>query len=264
MDAADQARQAVRGTDAESLTTALTELDGLQSLRQRVLRRTATVTEVHRTYHDAVLKLVNVMRLNDQPGADATGLRQMGSLDALMRTNEEANQVGAALVIAAVDTVAARNLASAAAPLEQVYLEHFRQEGDQQHVELLTLGADGPSSKRAAALVVGLTRAGGEVVEIPIEAGLSVAQSGISIRRGVQDRIARDIATGASRRAVTAEVAAVTVAIFAAGLLMMVVLARRRGQPIRGPTAAPSDPGRDRGGGPRLPRDGPRDRPRVR
>jgi signal transduction histidine kinase len=243
VDAADQARRAVTGTTTESLTTALTELDSLQGLRARVIRRTITVTEVYGTYHDAVLKLVNVMRLNDQPGADATGLRQMGSLDALMRTNEEANQVGAALVIAAVDTAAARSLASAAAPLEQVYLEHFRQEGDQQHVELLTLGADGPSAKRTAALVAGLTRASGEVAEIPIEAGLSVAQSGINIRRGLQDRIARDIATGASRRAVTAEIVAVTVATFAAGLLMMVVwlgvaVSRSVARPLRRVTLA--------------------------
>jgi len=215
-----QARAALRQSVPPELIAALTGLATLDALRQSVLRHAVSVTEVHRAYHDAVLSLVNALRLADQPKADAVGLRQMASLDALLRTNEEANQIGAALVVAAVDPASGATIVSGALPLEQVHLERFRQLGEAQHVALFALGADGPSGKRAAALTTTLAAA---ALPVAVEDGLSVAQAGIAIRRGLQERIVSDIAARASGRATEAKAAAGAVGGFAAGLLVVVI-----------------------------------------
>jgi len=217
-----EARATLRQSVPPEVIAALTGLATLDALRQSVLRRAVSATDVHRAYHDAVLSLLNALRLADQPKADAVGLRQMASLDALLRTNEEANQIGAALVVAAVDPASGATIVSGVLPLEEVHLERFRQLGEAQHVALFALGADGPSGMRAAAITATLTAATLPVT-VAVEEALSVAQAGIAIRRGLQQRIVSDIASRASGRAAEAKAAAGAIGGFAAGLLVVVI-----------------------------------------
>ena len=243
VDAATQARANVAGPDAADLSAALGAVRDLDGVRQRVLLRATTMGEVYRAYHGVVLSLLNTLRLADQRGADAVGLRQMSSLDSLLRLSEEGNQVGAALVVASVDPEGAKSFVTASTPLEQVYAERFRQEGDPRHVALVELSAKVPSAQRAAALAAAITSAGPTQNLVTIDVSLPVAQIGVDIRRALQDRVAGDIATEATRRSVEANTAAAVVAGLALALLISVIwlgiaVSRSVARPLRRITLA--------------------------
>ncbi len=243
VDAATHARSSVAGPDAASLSAALGAVRDLDGVRQRVLLRATTMGEVYRAYHDVVLTLLNTLRLADQRGADAIGLRQMSSLDSLLRLSEEGNQVGAALVVASVDPEAAKTFVTASAPLEQVYAERFRQEADPRHVALVELSAKVPSAQRAAVLAAAVTSASSAQNLVSIDVSLPVAQIGVDIRRALQDRVASDIATEAIRRSTEANTAAAVVAGLALALLISVIwlgiaVSRSVARPLRRITLA--------------------------
>jgi signal transduction histidine kinase len=239
--AAGRARASLRGPASAALSKALLDLGDLASLRQSTLARRSSVTEVYNTYHGAVVNLINALRLGDQPGADAVGARQMNALDALLRTNEEANRIGAALVVAAVDPVAASTFASSAGQLREVHLENFRQLGDPAHIAFIAREAEGPSAASSNALLSGLTS--GQPKPIAVGQSLSVAQTGIVVGRVVQDSIAREVASGANSRAAGARAAAATVAAFGAALIVLVIwlgmaVSRSVARPLRRVTLA--------------------------
>jgi signal transduction histidine kinase len=226
-----------------ALLQALTRLVNLDDVRQAVLDRHATMTATQDAYHRAVVSLLDALRLPDQPLADAAGLRQMASLDAMLRAGEIANQVDAALVMGAVDPVAAGNLVAVSGPLEQVHLDRFRQQGDPAHVALLDLTAQGPSANRVREVAAAMTRPDGSSAPVSLDIGLAAAQAGIAIRTGVTDHVVNDIATRASGRATSATTSAALVGGSVLGLIVLVVwlgtvVSRSVSRPLRRVTAA--------------------------
>ena len=241
MDSIARARSAVSGPAAPALSAVLAAFDRLSALRQAVLDRRSSASEVYRAYATAVADLINALRLGEQPGADAIGVRQMSSLDALLRANEQTDQLGAALMVAAVDPADARAFAMTAVPLRQAYLDNFRQLGSPDHVDLLGRVGRGPATTDLNVMVAALTA--GDPAARTVEASLAAAQSAIVVTRAAQDRIVRDIAAAADRRAGLAATAAYVVALIAAVLLLLVVwlgvaVSRSVGRPLRRVTLA--------------------------
>ncbi len=243
VDAAAQARASVVGAGAGRLRESLDRVPSLDALRQQVLARATSASDVYRAYHDVVVALLDSLRLADQPGADAVGLRQMSSFDALLRLNEEANQIGAALVVAATDPDAAKAFIIASRPLEQIFVGRFQQEETpatltsshwsrrypRLNARIRSPRPSPPPARRRS--------------RISIDDGLSTAQTGVDIRRGLQNRIADDIATDATRRAAEARNAATLVAGLAFTLLISVIwlgvsVSRSVARPLRRITLA--------------------------
>jgi Tfp pilus assembly protein PilN len=186
IDNSARARDALSGPASARLREALTKLDRLTVVRQSVVDHRARMADVYRAYHGAAIDLIDALRLRDLLSTDAPGLHQMGSLDTLFRSNEEGNQVGAALIIAATDPATAAAFASSARVLELVQLKSFRQQGDPLHVALLDQAGDRFTSARGEAIVDALTRPNPFPRSITIDESLSLAQSGVAIRRVAQ------------------------------------------------------------------------------
>ncbi len=222
------------------LKSAVGGLRALTNVRRSVLRRTVAPASVLDTYHDTVIRFIDALRLTQQDKADATGIRQMNILDALLRTNEETGRVGAGLVFASTDPVGATNMVKEAELLRASVASRFRQQADAEENTLLNLVLQGPTGRRVSTLAKELTEKG---TRPSLTESLSAAQTIITLTRMQQERIARDIAIRADERASTARVTA-GVIIGVAGLLVGIVIllsmavSRSVSRPLRRLTAA--------------------------
>jgi signal transduction histidine kinase len=202
----------------DDLRRRIGELDSLGALRRSVLARSTTVGRVYDSYHERIDQLIAALRLTQQPRADATGLRQMAALEALLRTNEETSRIGAGLVMSAVDGRHAARLVTEAQTLRAIEASRFREQASADQAALLDLVDQGPSAERMRSFIEWVTSGGGAA--LPLADLLSAAQTSITLARALQERIARDIAVRAEQRAVNARLATVILV----GLTVLLVL----------------------------------------
>jgi signal transduction histidine kinase len=222
------------GTRA-ALTDAGGALATLEDLRPRILARTAEVADVYGVYRDAIGALIDALRLVDRPGVDAAGLARLAALDALIRANEEASSVGAALVAMVADESVAPRLATALASLDQ-HAKRFRQLGERAQVELVDLVEHGQAGVRLRRLADNPETSNVAPGPARATAALTVAVSYTDLRLIAQDRVIRDIASAARHRAVAAQTAALGVAAGEILLVLLVVgLSAVVGRSIAGP-----------------------------
>jgi signal transduction histidine kinase len=196
-------------------------LAALDDVRRRVLDRGADVSDVYGAYRTAIGALIDALRLSGRPGVDVAGLGRLTALDALMRANEEASSVGAALVAMVADQRVAPQLATAVAGLDQQD-QRFRRLGERQQVELIDLVEHGLAGVRLRRLADNPDTSDVPPGPARAAAALTVAVSYTDLRLIAQDRVIRDIATGARDRAGSAQAAAVGVGV--GGLLLFVLV----------------------------------------
>ncbi|MDT5027830.1 MAG: hypothetical protein QOE61_4256, partial [Micromonosporaceae bacterium] len=224
-----------------SLAKALTGLDSLDEIRAGVLNRTTAANAVTRSYDDVVTTLIDGLRLADSAAVDANRLRELMSLDSLLRGNAEADRIGAAVVMAAGDPVAAGQLAASAGIRAQSQTELFRRQADAGYAALVNIGVDGPSARLVRQLASPLT--GTRPTPIPVDIGLSAASAATAVLAAIQNDIAGDIAARARDQANAAVVTALTVAGFGTCLLVVVIwlgtaVSRSIARPLRRVTLA--------------------------
>jgi len=179
-------------------------IDALTSVRTRVLGRSISSTDVYTAYRSANNALLDALTLTNPPGADAQGFRQLGALEALMRANEEASGAGAVLVAVAGDPTVTRSLLTDALIAQQLHTTRFRGLVTKAQADLITTVEEGKAGQRLAILIQEVGRvddAGSDPPEVKVSDALTAAVSYTGLRRLAQDRIAREIATGASDRA---------------------------------------------------------------
>jgi signal transduction histidine kinase len=217
----DVARLRASASTGTELRTAAPALGALDDLRQRILAGSVDVIEVYRVYRSAVHALIEALRLGDRPGVDALGLTRLAALDALMRANEEASSVGAALVASVTDQSIAPQLGTALAGLDQQG-ERFRHLGARPQVELVDLVEHGQAGVRLRRLAADLDTSNAPPGPERATAALTVAVTYTDLRRIVQDRVVGDIATAAQSQAGSAQAAAVGVSL--GGLLLFVIV----------------------------------------
>jgi signal transduction histidine kinase len=233
----DAARlSAAAGTRGE-LDAASGPLSALEDVRRRTLDHTAHVADVYAVYRAAIGGLLDALRLGDRPGVDVAGLGRLAALDALMRANEEASSVGAALVAMVADPTVAPQLANAVAALDQQD-QRFHRLGDPAQVALIDLVEHGQAGVRLRHLADNP-----EAADVPpgparAAAALTVAVSYTDLRVIAQDRVIRDIAGAAQGRAADAQAVAVGVGV--GGLLLFIlvvalstIVSRSISQPLR-------------------------------
>ncbi|GGM37644.1 nitrate- and nitrite sensing domain-containing protein [Dactylosporangium sucinum] len=179
---------------------ALDRVGELDQQRQQVLSGTASTVTVYHAYRDAIQALLDALHLAARDGVDAVGLRQLFTLDALLRTNHVASDVAAGLVIAAADRGTGAPLLAAALTAERQQRDRFRQLATGQQSALLDIVEQGPSGQRVAGITARLSSTGIADVAEDVPTALGVANAYGRLRQIVEDRIASDIASAADVR----------------------------------------------------------------
>jgi len=227
----------------ETMRRALPALDALDAIRDGVVLRAVRPRVAYDAFREANAALLEALRLNNPPGADGSGLAQLGALDALMRSNEEASSVGAILVAGATDIDLSRTVLTDAVTADQQHLRRFRELVTPRQAALVDTVENGQAGQRIRQLVLQSGQPRVLTADGTVSEALTAAVSYTALRRLAQDRIAREIATAAQRRASAAATTAVAVtagaiALFAVVLTLGFLVSRSISRPVRRLTRA--------------------------
>jgi signal transduction histidine kinase len=239
----DAARLRVDPRTSVVMAAAARPLDSLAAARELILLRAISVEAAYGFYRSANTALLDALDLNDPPGADAQGVAQLAALDALMRSTEEASGAGAVLVAVAGGLSIRPSLITEAITAERQHILRFQELVRPDQASLVETVERGQAGERFAEMVTTVLGAGVGSTPVEVSEALTVAVSYTGLRRLAQDRIAREITTGAQRRADAAEVTALAVAAGAAVVLIVVIalgvtVSRSISQPLRRLTRA--------------------------
>jgi signal transduction histidine kinase len=217
---ADHAQEVAESGTAK-VRRAVGELGTLDAVRRQVVGGTAAPAQVQDAYHARIVGLIDALELTRQPRADITGLRQMSALDALLRTNEEANRIGAALIVAATDKHGAATLAIEARSLRRIDVDRFRQQAEAPAVAMLDAVEKGSNARRLDELSgeVG----GGDGLRAPLTEIVAAARSAATQAGALQERVVHATVVRAQARAAGARLAAVMLIGLAVALLVSVI-----------------------------------------
>lgn len=227
------------------------ELDALAAVREQVLARTIDAKSAYDAYRQANRALLDALPLANYPGADAEGVARLAALEELIRSNEEASSAGSLLVAAAGRLIEDTAAITAARLAERQHTEQFAQLVSPDQAALVESVEHGQAGQRFAAMVDAIASganapgvtASGTTPTLRVSAVLTAALSYTGLRRFAQDRIAREIADEAQRRAraavatATGVVAGATGA-FAVVLALSVTVSRSIAVPLRRLTEA--------------------------
>jgi signal transduction histidine kinase len=218
----EAARLTAAGGTASVMRAAAPALAALSGIRDRVISREADLGDVYSAYRNADAALLDALRLTNPPGVDATGLRQLGALDGLMRADEEATSGGALLVALASGRSLGSAALSDALSAQQQDSRRFRLLASAAQITLLDLVEQGKTGQQINALATAASASQAGASPAAVGDVLTVALSYTQLRRVAQDRIAREISTAGSSRAAGAE--AIAVGVGAAGFLLLLVV----------------------------------------
>jgi signal transduction histidine kinase len=227
---ADDAAQ-VRG--AGGVGAALTRLAALDPVRTGVLRHAVEPAAVYAEYQAVIEALLDGTGLLGRSDVDAVGLRQLEAIDALLRANEQASSVGAALVVAAAQPVPGAPLLSSAQTGLRLETLRFHALATPGQVAQVDGVEKGPASRRIAGLAGQPSPSGPPT---PVAVALSAAQSYAALRQFVEDSIAVNAARDADQRAAHSQVLAGSAGAVAVLVLVLVVILGTR---VSGSIAAP-------------------------
>jgi anti-sigma regulatory factor (Ser/Thr protein kinase)/HAMP domain-containing protein len=205
----------------------------LSSTRKRVLHRQADGAEVYEAFRSVIARLTNALRRYSTAYGASKGADHVAAFRALAAANEEADGVGAALMVAVAgpgrtgraDVV---GLIAAARALEQVHVEEFRQLAPPTQIRLFDLVREGA----AASTIRGLEPLARPGAELPKSVAarsrlvtqlLGAVQAQSTARLLVQDKVARDLEAELTRTARQAQIAAALIGALALGTVTFVV-----------------------------------------
>ncbi len=210
------------GPRSAELDRALAGLASLASVRQAVLDRRTGPEPAYEAYRDAARSLLDALRLTVPARIDARSRSQLDALDALLRANEEATSIGAAVMTAIADRRSGAPLVLEARAAQRLHSQRFRLLAGPAQVELLDAVEQGGAGRRIEALTV-LFRTDAARAKVPVADAMTAAGSYVELLRILQDRIARDVASRAESRADAARATAFGVVVTALLLLALVV-----------------------------------------
>lgn len=201
--------------------TAANALSALSDTRRQVVRRAIAPAAVYTAYRSTVRSLLDALALPHRVGVDVASLRQLAALDALIRTDEEASSVGAAMLAAAANPARIPLLTAALAAYDQ-YAQRFQGLADAREVRLVDLVENGKVGSRLRQLAASVSPSNRSTGRVLVADALAAAMSYTGLRRAVEERVARGIAVSAERRATAGRTAAIGVA--AGGVLLLVLV----------------------------------------
>ncbi|MGH3877452.1 MAG: nitrate- and nitrite sensing domain-containing protein [Actinophytocola sp.] len=210
------------GTDASAeLAQALEGLDSLDSLRQSVLNRAATQESLARTYLATNNGLIDALRLVPQQGSDAEGTRQLTSLEALLRANEQNTLAGMALIISAFDREAGLPILDDARSEGQISTIRFVQQADIEQAGLVVDVEQGNESRAVEALVEDAPGPRGIRDFAFAASAYNAVNAQSKLREVVQDQVTAQITDAAGARA---DNAAALAWLIGGGVLLLIAL----------------------------------------
>ncbi len=219
---ADLAGLRTRPETATVVRRADRSLSNLAAVRSLFLTRSITAETAYQAYRRAIADLIDQLRLTNPQDADVDGVRELHSLDALTRANEEAASLGATLVAAAGDLHFPVGLVNAAATAEDQFTDELVELAQPEQGQLLAQITSGQAADRITQLVATVNRTDRSADDLTVADALSAAVSYTTLRQVAQDRITRDVATSANQRSTAALRLAVAVGVAGVVLLLAV------------------------------------------
>ncbi len=215
------AHDATQVPGAGRLGQALAQLAGLDPVRTAVLGRAVDPAAVYANYQAVIEALLDGTGLLGRGDVDAAGLRQLEAIDALLRANEQASSVGAALVVAAAQPAPGGPLLNSAQTSLLLETLRFRALATPDQVAQVEQVDKGAAGQRIADLAMQLSPSGPATsVAVAVEA----AQSYAALRQFVEDSIAANAARNADRRAADSQLLAGSAGTAAVLVLTLVVI----------------------------------------
>jgi signal transduction histidine kinase len=196
---------------------ALGTLSGLATVRQQVLDATITPIVLFDTYQGAIQSLLDTLRLADQPTTTATGLRATLALYALLRADEQARSLGAAMLVAATAPQPGTPLIAGSEVAQQQQIAVFHQLATASQRAAFDAIADGASAQHLNVLAA----TGAQATPVTV---FAAASADLTARQLVEDRILDSSGEVASAEVRTAQVTAAAIGATAAVLLILVVV----------------------------------------
>ena len=223
---------------APIIRNARAALDGLTPIRLGVINRSIAAKTAYDAFRAVMVALIDGLNLGNDLTPDADSLRELVALDALMRANEEASSVGAILIAGSVDPALNASLLTEAAAADAQLLGRFSHLARPELASLVDTMEVGQAGQRIHHLVVDVTGGHPPAQGQEMSEALGAALTYTGLRRLAQDRIARDVADGAEKRATDAEVTAAEVVIgiiilFVGVVVLGVTVTRSISRPLR-------------------------------
>ncbi len=225
------------------LGEALTTLDGLSALRERVLGRVVPASEAYQRFGESVQALLGALDLGGRANVDPAGARDVDSLDALLRANEASSQVGAALLVCIADKQTGSALLGDANAARQLYGQRYTSLAPEEQARLLETVAAGSSNQGVEALTTAVRQPDIPDVNSLAAAVVSASQALSGPQQLVQNTVVQDVRDAASGRAAGATIAALAstvlaVLLFAVVFGLILAVGRSIAQPLRRLTRA--------------------------
>ncbi|MBN1172525.1 MAG: sensor histidine kinase [Micromonosporaceae bacterium] len=239
-DRAERVLAELRSPEDNELMSSIQDIRRLDVVRQMALNRQGSPVEVDKVYHQLVMGMISALGLTKYARADAAGLTQLRTLEALLRINEDITRIGAALVIGTTNAPVASQLIVETLLMIEQDVERFRAEADANQSKLLALVVQGQTAQQINEYARQITSGG---LWVSATKALTTAEGVLSLTRVLQERMARDIAGRAEDRATDAQTGAGFVVGFAILLVCCVatlsaLVTRSIAGPLRRLTAA--------------------------
>ncbi|SDX02296.1 Signal transduction histidine kinase [Amycolatopsis xylanica] len=240
----DRVRETLGPDAPDEVAAALVRIGSLAEIRANALRRAVSLDSAARTYHAVIEAVIDAPRLLGQKNTDAEGTRQLTSLDALLRANEEKGLRGMAQIIVAADAESGQEVLSDAASESSLQLERFVQQADIEHAKAVVKVDTGEEARRVDALEALLPNVRDQKANQAFIADVLTAVEALNKqRRTVQEQVTRQITDAATSRASSATRLAWLIGGGAALLLVVVAflaiaVSRSIADPLRRLTSA--------------------------
>lgn len=229
------------------LAQAMDEVKGLQAVTSRVLSRDLAGTDILDAYGTRIDSLINALEFTGDLGANRVGGTGLGTLDALLRSDEADSRRSAALLLALIDPASRSRATVQAEELEIVEsagaAQFARSVGPQIEAQF-TQAEHSLAALRLSAAKMWLLRSGKSAEAPTLTAEVyAAAQDQMHHRRQLKSTIIRDL-SGAAKRAlqtdwaVTASLALVGLSVLLGVIALSIVVGRSVSRPLRRLTTA--------------------------
>lgn len=242
-DAAADLRADLTGADPAPLTAALEKVDRLKTIRRLVTEGKARPEQVFREYGKATHELLDALGLDVRTFGSTGAGRQLETLDALLRANEQSSRMGAALLVAAINVKTGRDLLVEADAVRRLEADRFVRVARPDQAETMRTVDEGRSTRLLTELTEQVRVAEESLGQEFVASARDVAEAQAVLRQLLLIQTVRQVETasrGSADRAGLAAwiVGAGTLLMFALVVALGVAVSRSIARPVRHLTRA--------------------------
>ncbi len=242
-DAAADLRADLTGADPAPLTAALEKVDRLKTIRRLVTEGKARPEQVFREYGKATDELLDALGLDARTFGSTGAGRQLETLDALLRANEQSSRMGAALLVAATNVKTGRDLLVEADAVRRLEADRFVRVARPDQAETMRTVDEGRSTRLLTELTEQVRVAEEGLGQEFVASARDVAEAQAVLRQLLLIQTVRQVETASRASADRAGLAAWivgagTLLMFALVVALGVAVSRSIARPVRHLTRA--------------------------